>query len=861
MTQHRRGRIGNQSPTYSYTAPYEWTEGQLAADFADSYGMPPHQWQRGVLNDWLALDEYGNLLNSLCILTDPRQNGKALSLDTEIPTPDGWKIMADVHVGDYVFGQDGKPSLVTLESETFHKPMYRVTFDDGSTVDASEDHVWTVQTRDSIQTCRHLPKTEARAYRRKHKYYGDGWYELTTGEMRNDYARTRSDGRSEYRYRVPMNGAVEYPERDLPVHPYLLGAWLGDGTSKNATITVSENDIPETMRAFAECGETLTRQKTKDRAPCLRIGRRSRSRYDSGSFYIRLKSIGVIRNKHIPEQYMTASVVQRWALLQGLMDTDGYCSKAGQCEFVQKRRELCEQVLELCASLGIKARMHEKQATCSGKPSGSVYRVTFFTDSAHPCFKLSRKRSRLKDSIAGRTTYKAITNVERIEDAPSKCIAIDNDSHLYLAGRRYTPTHNTGACVPREDWGIRYRNERILHTAQEYQTSRVAFDRLREKFGSCKHDINAKYPELNRLVDRYTTSAGQMILDLKDGGHIEFRTRGSGGDMGRGGTFDVIVIDEAQSYTDEQDAALSPLNSAAPSGQPQTILMGTVPDPRRLHKGEVFMRLHDMAHVEPYEGMCIHEWGVTEVGDVRDESRWYETNPGLGMNLLISGLRKDSKSMSAETFAREHMGWWGGVTAAVRPIDKALWNTCCISDADAAALDGYVVYSVKFDKDGQVGSVSVCLMPDGDRARPHVEYVDSWPTNEGVGRFFEWLRDVSGHAEAIVLDGRSDAMTLYGKLAASGVDEDMLIVPKSYEVADACSGFVDAVRSREVTHIDQEQAVEALHGCTKRKIGNAGGYGFDSDEPTDATIAESMALAHWWAVKVVREPKVEMLYA
>ena len=443
-------------------------------------------------------------------------------------------------------------------------------------------------------------------------------------------------------------------------------------------------------------------------------------------------------------------------------------------------------------------------------------------------------------------------------------LAMDYDSRLLNSTCVLpVPRQNgkTGACDPRETWGLIIRGERILHTAQEYQTSRVAFDRLREKFGSCKHDINAKYPELNRLVDRYTTSAGQMILDLKDGGHIEFRTRGSGGDMGRGGTFDVIVIDEAQSYTDEQDAALSPLNSAAPSGQPQTILMGTVPDPRRLHKGEVFMRLHDMAHVEPYEGMCIHEWGATEVGDVRDENRWYETNPGLGMNLLISGLRKDSKSMSAETFAREHMGWWGGVTAAVRPIDKALWNACCISDADAAALDGYVVYSVKFDKDGQVGSVSVCLMPDGDRARPHVEYVDSWPTNEGVGRFFEWLRDVSGHAEAIVLDGRSDAMTLYGKLAASGVDEDMLIVPKSYEVADACSGFVDAVRSREVTHIDQEQAVEALHGCTKRKIGNAGGYGFDSDEPTDATIAESMALAHWWAVKVVREPKVEMLYA
>ena len=853
----RRKRIGNQVPTYSYTAPYEFTEGPLAADFADAYGTPPHQWQKTVLDDWLAVDSDGTLVNSLCLLTDPRQNGKALSLDTEIPTPDGWKPMADIHVGDYVFGQNGKPSRVTLESEIFHKPMYRVTFDDGATIDASEDHVWTVQTHDSIQASRYVPK--ARPKRTTGKYHGDGWYELTTKDMLADHIKPRNDGRFEYRYRVPMNAAVEYPWCVLPVQPYLLGAWLGDGTTKNATITVSEDDIPETIRIFAECGETLTRQKTKDRAPCFRIGRKTESREDSGSFYKRLKALGVIRNKHIPEQYMVASIEQRWALLQGLMDTDGYCSKAGQCEFVQKRRELCEQVLELCASLGIKARMHEKQATCNGKPAGTVYRITFFTDSAHPCFRMERKRKRLKDSIANRTTYKAIASIERIEDVPSKCIAIDNDSHLYLAGRQYTATHNTGVCVPREDWGIRYRNERILHTAQEYQTSRVAFDRLREKFGNCKHDINAKYPELNRLVDRYTTSAGQMILDLKDGGHIEFRTRGNSGDMGRGGTFDVIVIDEAQSYTDEQDAALSPLNSAAPSGSPQTIMMGTVPDPRKPHKGEVFMRLHDMSHADPYVGMCAHEWGTDEVGDVTDEDRWYETNPSLGMNLLISGLRKDSKSMSAETFAREHLGWWGGVVSAVKPIDRALWNACCISDADAESLQGSPVYSVKFDKDGQVGSIAVCLVPHENRVRPHVEYIDSWPLNRGIGRFLEWFLDASQHAMAIVLDGRSDAMTLYGKLVAAGVDDEVLILPKSYEVADACSGFVDAVRSRELTHINQEQTSDALHKCTKRKIGNAGGYGFDSEEPVDTTIAECMALAHWWAVKAMREPAEEMM--
>lgn len=849
-------RVGEQTPTYRFCSEYRRTQGNVAFELANAYGMRPHPWQRLVLNDWLAMDYDSRLLNSTCVLPVPRQNGKALSLDTEIPTSDGWKTMADIHVGDYVFGQDGKPSRVTLESETFHKPMYRVTFDDGSTVDASEDHVWTVQTHDSIQTCRHLPKTEARAYRRKHEYYGDGWYELTTKEMLDDCVKSRNDGRREYRYRVPMNVAVEYPSRNLPVHPYVLGAWLGDGTIKNATITISEEDIPEMTRIFAECGETLTRQRTKDRAPCFRIGRRTKSRYDSGTFYKHMQSLGVIGNKHIPDQYMIASVEQRWALLQGLMDTDGYCSKAGQCEFVQKRRELCEQVLELCASLGIKARMHEKQTSCNGTPIGTVYRVMFFTDSAHPCFRMRRKRLRLKDSVAKRTTYKAISNIERIDDVPSKCIAIDNDSHLYLAGRQYTPTHNTGVCDPRETWGLIIRGERILHTAQEYQTSRVAFDRLREKFGTCKNDPNAKFPELNRLVEKYTTSANQMVLDLKNGGHIEFRTRGSSGDVGRGGTFDLVVVDEAQSYTEEQDAALSPLNSAAPLGSPQTILMGTVPDPAKPYKGVVFSRLRNFAHTDPYEGLCIHEWGAPEVGDPLDEDRWYLYNPSLGYQLLVSALRKDARSMSPETFAQEHLGWWGAAAMAAHPISAIDWNACV---TDSPPVDGKLVYAVKFDSDARMGAIAVCV--DDGKKPPHVEIACEMSCNRGVGKFAEWLNKVADYADAIVIDGQSNAKTLENALLDEGVSDEMIVRPNVQEAIEAYTGFVNAVRSRAVTHIADESTDESVCGCNRRRIGTAGGYGFQSNDRANATLVDALAFALWKVSSIRREPKVEMLYA
>lgn len=408
----------------------------------------------------------------------------------------------------------------------------------------------------------------------------------------------------------------------------------------------------------------------------------------------------------------------------------------------------------------------------------------------------------------------------------------------------------TGVCDPRETWGLVHRGETILHTAQEYQTAKKAFDRLREKFGTRRNDPMARYPELNRLVKRYTTSANQMVLDLTNGAHIEFRTRGSNADMGRGGTFDLVVVDEAQSYTEAQDAALSPLNSAAPHGSPQTILMGTVPDPATAYKGEKFAAVRQSLHEDPYDGACIHEWGAPEVGDVTDVARWYEFNPSLGYQLLESGLLKDVRTMEPEAFAREHLGWWPERTVLLDlPIRAADWAACREPSPERGGL---VCYAVKFSPDGSTGALAACHRREG--RPPFVYIVESRSLSGGLGWFVDTLSGVRGEAAEIVIDGQSNAQALNDRLLAERMPARMVVRPRTGDVIAACSSFSNAVRERTVAHFGQPALDASATGCPKRRIGSNGGWGFASSEGADATLVEAAALAYWAAMNTKRKP-------
>ena len=404
----------------------------------------------------------------------------------------------------------------------------------------------------------------------------------------------------------------------------------------------------------------------------------------------------------------------------------------------------------------------------------------------------------------------------------------------------------TGVCDPRETWGLVWRGEQILHTAQEFQTAQKAFNRLRKKFGMCKNDPLADFPELNALVDRYTTSANQMVLDLKNGGHIEFRTRGNSSDMGRGGTFDLVVIDEAQSYTEEQDAALSPLNSAAPSGSPQTILMGTVPDPAKMFKGEKFASLREVMLTEPFEGGCIHEWSTTEIGDVFDKNRWYAANPSLGYQLLESGLEKDVRSMSPDTFAREHLGWWSPTAGReAYPISKRRWDAAA---TDNPPQDGKTAYGVKFSIDGSEVCVCAALLHGGT---VHVEEVERRNMGAGTAWLAEWIAARKSTGCVCVIDGKAGAQALVDRLGKMPVR--YIHVANLNDMYSAASTLVSCVNEQTLTwYAPQDDLRDSATTSIRRPIGRDGGWGFGGANPIPI---EAAALAVWGVKTSKRDPR------
>lgn len=333
---------------------------------------------------------------------------KALALDTAIATPGGWTTMGDVQPGAEVFDDQGRPTRVLAKSQIFREATYRITFSDHSEIVAGGDHEWIVDRRN--RSGRYIPMR------------------VSTKSMLDDGILDPEGAR---RYRVAVAPALELPEVDLPIDPYVLGAWLGDGESNGSRITGLDDEVFDRIESAGHevhrPGTILKRRSVRNLTTPLRLA-------------------GLKNNKHIPKGYLRASRAQRTALLQGLMDTDGYADRLGACEFTTVTPALRDGMMELLASLGFKPVCGEGLATINGRVTGPKWRIGFKTRRDIPVFWLERKQSRLK--LPGRNhaqyAHRRITAIERIETVPTQCLTVEAESHAFLAGREMIPTGNSG---------------------------------------------------------------------------------------------------------------------------------------------------------------------------------------------------------------------------------------------------------------------------------------------------------------------------------------------------------------------------------------------------------------------------------
>ena len=337
---------------------------------------------------------------------------KGLPLDTKIPTLKGWSTIAELSEGDIIFDKDGNPTKILHKSEVHHNPCYKITFDNGDVITADHEHRWLI----SFAT---QPSS---------RYHGEYREQVMTTEEIYNYLKGIKKRDS---YNIPkiLNPKpLNLPSVDLPIDPYVLGCWLGDGSKQCGLITNETNNVlGEIQRRGYKLGKDVSAENRT-------------SSYTILGLYSKLKELNLLNNKHIPDIYQRASFSQRLDLLRGLMDTDGYYNPIRKRFVMQTNQEWqCNDLIKLLASLGIKSTKFDIVTKLNGKEFEG-YDVTFSTSGLNPF--LMRNQD-IEFPVMDKNSFRNILKVEPVDMVPTQCLEVDSPSHTFLCTEKMIVTHNT----------------------------------------------------------------------------------------------------------------------------------------------------------------------------------------------------------------------------------------------------------------------------------------------------------------------------------------------------------------------------------------------------------------------------------
>ena len=425
------------------------------------------------------------------------------------------------------------------------------------------------------------------------------------------------------------------------------------------------------------------------------------------------------------------------------------------------------------------------------------------------------------------------------------------------AAGNYTVT-SAGLSVPRQNgknvclearefFGMVIRGEHILHTAHQVVTGKKSFRRIERMF------TDRRFPEVQKLVRYIRYTNGEEAIELENGASIEFSARSRQRARGFAG-ISLVVYDEAQELTDDQVEAIMATLSASSTGSRQIIYTGTPPYPGC--PGDVFRRRRAVCLSEPGPHDSWHEWSVAAEAvseiETSDTTLWYMANPALGIRLTEDFTGEELRSMTADGFSRERLGWWSPHLATVEDlcIPEAAWDACKSTQERPKA--GKIAYGVKFTFDGSQVALAGAIVPEEGPAR--ITLLELRPTGRGTQWLADWLAKRYTEACCVVIDGRNGADVLTDKISDVWKAKGSIVRPSARDVVAAASGLCDAVSEKTVSwfHL-QEPLRDSAVSSVKRKIGGGWGFGGDNSAPIEAA-----ALALWGAKTSKRDPGKKM---
>lgn len=395
--------------------------------------------------------------------------------------------------------------------------------------------------------------------------------------------------------------------------------------------------------------------------------------------------------------------------------------------------------------------------------------------------------------------------------------------------------------VMREMWGL-CNGEKILHSAHRTSTSTAAWDRLvhlLEEAGI--HEIKGN----NRTGYRSGKSKGQEFVEFSEeygGGKIWFRTRSTTGGLGEG--FDLLVIDEAQEYTTDQESALK--YTVTDSNNPQTLFCGTPPTP--VSSGTVFADMRKKILAGGTSSFGWAEWSVEYKTDQEDVDAWYETNPSLGLKLTERAIR-DEIGEDEIDFNVQRLGLWLKYNQK-SAISKNEWQSLKCDTLPKIKKDIFV--GIKYGHNGENVSLSVAVKTEDEKI--FIEGVDCQPVRNGNAWVVDFI--LNAKPKVVVIDGANGQAILEDELKAY---KGQKILPTVREVIVANSLFENAVFGQTLCHFGQPSLEQVASNCERRAIGSNGGFGFKSlVEGVDISLLDSAILAHW-ACSNYRERKTQVI--